>query len=84
MGEGMSQSTLSIILNVVGLSFGMFLAARYRLWKTSRREIPMEEQNGIWVPDGKLKRWERRVFWIWILGTLFGLAFCIFMLRSAP
>lgn len=66
----MSQSTINIFLNVLGLSIGTFLLARYRLWKANRREIPMELQKGVWVPDGKLKRWERRVAWTWGLGTL--------------
>ena len=66
------SSTLSIILNAVGWSLGLFLLARYRFWKANRREIPMELQNGVWVPDGKLKRWERRAKWsLWI-----GLAIC--------
>ena len=59
----MDQTTLSVIINAVGVATGGFLFTRYKLWKLNRREIPMELQNGAWVPDGKLLRWERRAKW---------------------
>lgn len=68
---GMSQGTLSIVINALSVSIGMFLVSRYRLWKMDRREIPMEQQNGVWVADGKLKRWERRAKWGFWTGFAF-------------
>lgn len=56
----MSQSTITIFCMVLGQAIGFGTLAWYRNWRDNRREIPLELQNGVWVPDGKLKRWERR------------------------
>lgn len=66
------MALISTAATLVGFSFGTYLLARYRLWKAGRREIPMElnPRTGVYEPDAKLKRLERRVAWIWGGGTL--------------
>ena len=70
---------LPVILNAFGVALGMFLFARYQLWKASRPIIHAEERNGVYVPDGRLLRWERRIKWGFILmvAALFPLAYLI-------
>ena len=74
---------LSTFLQLLGFSFGMFLLARYRLWKASRATIPME-----WNPkmeryeaDLTLKKWERRAkiaLWVFIaFSAIVGSAFLL-------
>jgi len=59
--------TFVTILQLIGFATGTVLLGLYRQWKTNRPHIPMELRDGVWVPDGKLKRWERRAKWsLWI------------------
>ncbi|AJR22530.1 MULTISPECIES: hypothetical protein [unclassified Sphingobium] len=67
----MSQTTLSIFLHAFSFSFGMFLIARYRLWKAGRSSIPMEynPKTGMYEADLTLRKWERRAkiaLWVFI------------------
>lgn len=71
----MSQTTLSIFLHAFSFSFGMFLIARYRLWKAGRSSIPMEynPKTGMYEPDLTLRKWERRAkiaLWVFIAVSL--------------
>lgn len=68
-------SYLSTFLQLLGFSFGMYLLARYRLWKASRASIPMEwnPRTQRYEADLRLKRWEKRAK----IGILSWGAFCI-------
>jgi len=71
--------TFSTFLQLLGFSFGMFLLARYRLWKANRAEIPLDfnPKTGVYEPDLKLKRWERIAkvaLWVWV-GSILALGY---------
>lgn len=56
------SSAFSTFLHLLGFSLGMYLLARYRLWKASRASIPMEwnPKTQQYEADLTLKKWERR------------------------
>lgn len=58
----MSASTLTIILNSLGVTLGMFLVGWYRVRKAARTEIPLDwnPKTGVYEPDLRRRRWERR------------------------
>lgn len=73
----------STFLQLLGFSFGMFLLARYRLWKARRQSIPMElnPKTGRYEADLTLKKWEKRAkiaLWVWI-AALFAFGIPLFL-----
>lgn len=86
-----------VILSEVDINWQIFAAAfgfagaralldEYRMWKTRRTEIPLDwnAKAGVYEPDLKLRKWERRAkiaFW----GLFFGhLAFGYLMVVNYP
>jgi len=74
--------TFSTFVQLLGFAIGTYLLGRYRLWRANRRDIPMELQNGVWVPDAKLKRWERRAKLSFAAGLVIMFVLAYFLLTS--